>query len=43
MVSANANNGSTDAAFERNLKPRSNVSLNAFSFLFSEIAQYMMK
>ena len=37
MVQQN-NTGSTDAAFERNLKPRSNVSLNAFAFLFSEIA-----
>jgi hypothetical protein len=26
-----------DYAFERNLKPRSEVSLSAFSFLFSEI------
>lgn len=43
MVSNNSNTGPTDQALERNLKPRANVSLNAFSFLFSEIAQYMMK
>ena len=41
-MATNANN-SGDQAFEKNLKPRNQVSLNAFSFLFSEIAQYMMK
>ena len=33
----------TDLALERNLKPRQQVSLNSFAFLFSEIAQYIMK
>jgi hypothetical protein len=28
-----------DFAFERSLKPRPEVSLSAFSFLFSEIVQ----
>lgn len=32
-----------DFAFERPLKPRPDVSLSAFSFLFSEIVQQMMK
>ena len=32
-----------DFAFERNLKPRPDVSLSAFSFMFSEIVQQMMK
>ena len=32
-----------DFAFERPLKPRPEVSLSAFSFLFSEIVQQMMK
>ena len=35
--------GSSDMAFERNLKPRGEVSLSAFSFLFSEIVQQFMK
>lgn len=43
MVSNSNATGSTDQAFERTLKPRANVSLNMFAFLFSEIAQYMMK
>jgi len=32
-----------DFAFERTLKPRPEVSLSAFSFLFSEIVQQLMK
>lgn len=32
-----------DFAFERTLKPRNEVSLSAFSFLFSEIVQQLMK
>jgi hypothetical protein len=32
-----------DFAFERTLKPRQEVSLSAFSFLFSEIVQQLMK
>ena len=32
-----------DYAFERNLKPRADVSLSAFSFMFSEIVQQLMK
>lgn len=32
-----------DFAFERNLKQRPDVSLSAFSFLFSEIVQQCMK
>ncbi len=32
-----------DYAFERPLKPRPDVSLSAFSFLFSEIVQQLMK
>ena len=43
MVSAENGRGPSDQAFERNLKPRGNVSLNMFAFLFSEIVQYMMK
>ena len=32
-----------DFAFERPLKPRSEVSMSAFSFMFSEIVQQIMK
>ncbi len=32
-----------DQAFEKSLKPRPEVSLSAFSFLFSEIVQQFMK
>lgn len=32
-----------DYAFERPLRPRQEVSLSAFSFLFSEIVQQLMK
>ena len=32
-----------DFAFDRHLKPRPEVALSAFSFLFSEIVQQLMK
>ena len=32
-----------DFAFERPLRPRPEVSLSAFSFLLSEMVQYLMK
>lgn len=37
------NQSLADFAFERNLKPRAEVSLSAFSFMFSEIVQQLMK
>ena len=37
------NQTQADYAFERNLKPRQDVSLSAFSFMFSEIVQQLMK
>lgn len=36
---AGMNQSLADFAFERNLKPRPEVSLSAFSFIFSEIVQ----
>ena len=37
--SAPINQTLADFAFERNLKPRAEVSLSIFSYLFSEIVQ----
>lgn len=42
-ASAPINQTLADFAFERNLKPRAEVSLSIFSYLFSEIVQQLMK
>ena len=43
MAGGAANSTLADYAFERNLKPRPEVSLSAFSFIFSEIVSQLMK